>query len=376
MIVEKLSKAANEQLFASQLEAFVGTVAEVMNAAYVVLLLRDEGGTGFRSGACFGLETLPEGLGLAAKWVLAQARTLTLRTEDDAKQTLGRALEGNILPLICIPIMSDTLAAAVAVGFPREAAEELPRRLPALERLAKLVGTVIENAALRDELRHKEEQVRDLIKDTLDAQEAERERICLEVHDGVTQTLASAFQYLQTLVTSSPDDTSARQLLIRASALVRQSIQESREVINSLQPATLRDLGLVATLRHEMRQLEQETKWQVEFKADNVRLPYDVETGLYRIMREAIANVRKHANSSRLRVSILHEGDWIKAEIEDCGVGFNPSVQELSPARRGTGLLSMRKRAELLQGNCTVESSPGKGTMVRVEIPSRGWGRK
>jgi len=222
------------------------------------------------------------------------------------------------------------------------------------------------------EIKQAEEQMRGLIRDTLNAQEAERERICLEVHDGVAQTLASAFQYLQTLESASLDGSNAKQLLLRASALVRQAIQESREVINSLQPATLRDLGLVATLRQEMRQLEQEMRWRVDFKADVIRLPNDVETGLYRIMREAITNVRKHAETKRLGIRITSTNDQVKVEVRDWGIGFNYDPQAIG-RRKGTGLISMRKRAELLQGTCDIESTPGQGTTVSVEIPSSSY---
>jgi len=226
----------------------------------------------------------------------------------------------------------------------------------------------LEIESLQRELREKEAQVRELIRDTLDAQEAERERICLEVHDGVTQTLASVFQYLQTLESSVLEGAHARQLLIKASGLVKQAIQESREVINSLQPATLRDLGLVATLRQEMRQMEQETRWKIDFKADAVRLPQDIETGLYRIIREAITNARKHADTKRLRIRITSADEQVKVEVRDWGVGFNYNPQDVS-RRQSTGLLSMRKRAELLQGACDIQSTTGQGTVVSVEIP-------
>ena len=226
-------------------------------------------------------------------------------------------------------------------------------------------------AALRRELAIKEEQVRHLVRDTLDAQEAERERVCLEVPDGVTQTLASAFHYLQTLESSLLEDSQSRQLLLRASALVKQAIQESREVINSLQPATLIDLGLVATLRQEMPQLEQETGWQVDFKADTIRLPRDMETGLYRIIREAITNARKHAATKRLRIRLTSANGQMKVEIKDWGVGFNYDPRDLS-RRRGTGLLSIGKRAELLQGTCNIQSILGQGTVVKVEVPFSG----
>lgn len=233
---------------------------------------------------------------------------------------------------------------------------------------SKVTAARLEIESLERELRAKEEQVRELIRDTLDAQEAERERICLEVHDGVTQTLASAFQYLQTLETTSLEASDARQLLLKASTLVKQAIQESREVINSLRPATLRDLGLVATLRQELQQLEREARWKVDFKSDAIRLPEDVETGLYRIIREAITNARKHADTKRLGISITSADDRVKVEVRDWGVGFSYNPRDIW-SRRGTGLLSMRKRAEILQGACHIQSVLGQGTMVSVEIP-------
>jgi len=236
---------------------------------------------------------------------------------------------------------------------------------------SKLIDFRSEVEALQREVRDKEEQMRNLIKDTLDAQEAERERICLEVHDGVTQTLASVFQHLQSLESTALEGAHAKQLLLQARTLVKQAIQESREITNSLQPATLKDLGLVTTLRHEMEQLEGETGWKIDFKADAMRLPQNVEAGLYRIIHEAINNARKHAQTKRLRVRMTSSGDQIRVEVRDWGAGFNYSCGEMS-RRGGTGLLSMRKRAELLQGTCNIESTPGHGTVVSVEIPFSG----
>jgi PAS domain S-box-containing protein len=232
--------------------------------------------------------------------------------------------------------------------------------------------------AARDitERKRAEEQAQGLFRDFLNAQEAKNERICLEIHDGVIQTLVSAFQYLQTLESTLAEDTSAKQLALRASALLKQAIQETREVINGLQPATLRDLGLVATLRQELRQLEQETGLQIDFKADAIKLPADIEIGLYRIIHEAITNVRKHAyrritDVKRIRVAIACAEGKLKVEVQDWGRGFNPDKPDLAPGMQGFGLYSMRKRAELLQGVCHIQSSPGQGTTVCVEIPLR-----
>jgi signal transduction histidine kinase len=155
----------------------------------------------------------------------------------------------------------------------------------------------------------------------------------------------------------------------RTVALVRQAIQEAREVINSLTPATLSDLGLVRTLRQELKQFEKDTGCKVEFEVDWPRLPQDTEIALYRIVHEAVANVRKHANSQKMRIELSHLPDRLVALIKDWGVGFDPSQQELIPTRHSAGLFSMHKRAELLGGTCDVNSAPGQGTEIKVEVP-------
>lgn len=362
-------RLAVKQSFSPQLKALVERAGKAVGASYAFLFLCDQDSSELRCAACYGLAEAPEGLSAVAGWVLSRGEAICLQGEEDAKEATGSGLNEAALPLICVRVMGPAAPQGVlAIGLPLTAGEEPSRWLPLLQSLADLAGAHLEIEALRSELFRKEEQVRALVRDTLDAQEAERERVCLDVHDGVTQTLVSAFQYLQTLEGSSSEGTPARQLVLRASALIRQAIQESREVVNSLQPATLRDLGLVATLRQEMRQLEQETRWKVDFRADPLRLPRDIETGLYRIVHEAVTNARKHAETDRLCLTITPADDRLKIEVRDWGKGFNYSPQDMS-VRRGTGLLSMRRRAELLQGTFDIESSPGHGTTVCVEIP-------
>ncbi|MFC1593256.1 PAS domain S-box protein, partial [Candidatus Omnitrophota bacterium] len=213
-----------------------------------------------------------------------------------------------------------------------------------------------------------EQQVRELVQGTIAAQEAERKRICLEVHDGVAQTMVSALHYIQALQDSLVHDTHPGQLLSRAGTLVRQAIKESREIISSLQPSTLKELGLIPTLRQEMKQLGWESGWKVDFKADSVRLPPDIEIGLYRIIHEAIANAKKHSGTSRLAVSLSCSNDQVVVKARDWGTGFDYSPDEIS-VKQGIGLFSMCRRAELLQGKCVIRSTAGQGTTVHLEIP-------
>jgi signal transduction histidine kinase len=357
-----------EESLDSRLKAICDRAGQETGASYSFLLLYDRETSRLYNTAWYGQKQAEAGQTAVVRWVLSRAKPLFLERQADAKEIVGCSLDEEALPLLCAPVMGNADSIGVlGVGAPHSAREEFPRWLPFLESLGELVGALLENQSLLRSLYHKEEQVQNLIRGTLEAQEAERERICLEVHDGVTQTLASVFHHLQALEAVSPEGTPGRQLLLRASALLKQAIRESREVINSLQPATLKDLGLVATLRQEVRQLEQELGWEIEFKADAIRLPKDTETGLYRIIHEAITNARKHADTKRLRIRLTSTNDQVEVEVRDWGIGFNYNSQDVS-GRRGTGLLSIRKRAELLQGTCDIQSAPGQGTTVRVQI--------
>jgi len=274
---------------------------------------------------------------------------------------LGSSARWAITPVDVNGTISDVLA----VWSPNLSEEDVPMMTASANQMA----ITVENARLRRKLREGEEQISSLVRTTLDAQEAERERICLEVHDGVTQTLASAFQYLQAF-DSTPDAEirEARHLTGKASSLVKQAIQESREVINSLQPAALGRLGLVSTLRQEMHDLSREAGWKIDFQADSFRLGKDVEIALYRIIHEALANVRKHGETNYVSVELRQSDKEIIAQVRDWGAGFELKPSWSWASRQGTGLLSMQRRAELVGGECNIESSPGQGTTVTVKV--------
>ncbi|MBI2322971.1 MAG: PAS domain S-box protein [Chloroflexi bacterium] len=277
--------------------------------------------------------------------------------------------DGRVLERYSAPLKSASGIHYGRVWYWRDVTE----RHQASERLRanreRLQALADENARLYEEIRGREQQVSFLLKEIIEAQEEERERICMEVHDGVAQTLTAAYRYLQALEARSGLADEVRAEITKASGLVRTAIREAREVVASLRPAALDTLGLVATLRHELRELSERTGLHVEFDAHLARFPKTVETALYRIVHEALSNVAKHARATCVVVRLKHHPDRLMAEIEDDGVGFDLIALERQPHRSGVGLLSMRKRAELLQGCFEVTSGPGEGTRVRVEVP-------
>lgn len=369
MRLNRLPSVIEDQRRRSRVAEVLGWIAEHTCAPYSYFHLcdREESERGIWWG-----EQHPS-VERAASWVASTAQPLFIAGPCGAEMPDGHVVDEAALPLACFPVVAgNAVIGALAIGVPLDAGPGSVCQPPTVDMLSCLVGMTLQNASLEADLSQKEEQMRDLIRGTVDAQEAERERICLEVHDGVAQTLASAFQYLQTAESVSIEDTQERRLLLRASALVKMAIQESREVINSLQPATLSDLGLVRTLQQELRQLEHETRWKVTFDADQVRLPSEVETGLYRIIREAITNVRRHAETTRLHVAIRAVEGRLKIEVKDWGKGFAFNHADLSSKKGTMGLISIHKRAELLQASCAIHSAPGQGTSVRLEMPLHG----
>ena len=339
-----------------------------IGASYGEVYLKAKGDGAISAVATYGARPPTNGDTSLAEWVVSRDEVVVI--EDEALAS-SYGLEG-ALPAVCVPLkMEEDATGALLIGFlGSNNGHTGSDRVPLACLVARLFASEILCSELRQTLAQREEHLNHLVRSTIEAQEAEREWICLEVHDGVTQTLASAFQLLQAYEgTPTNRLEEARPHVLRAASLVREAIRESREVINSITPAPLSELGLVTTLRQELRRFEEETGCRVKFNASRIRLPREVEVALYRIVHEAVMNVRKHAHSDRLLVQIAELEGRIAIQIKDWGIGFDPSLPERSAIGRSTGLFSMRKRAEILGGTCEVKTLPGQGAEVIVEMP-------
>jgi len=258
-------------------------------------------------------------------------------------------------------------------GFRRRSESSRHQVLQIIFQGLTLMAYALERGRLSQHLEAREQQVQALLRSAVEAQEAERERVSLEVHDGVAQTLVSVFQLVQTIEGILPADSPGRELAVRASSLLHQAIQEAREVIRGLRPPILSQSGLVPALTEEARRLREVYGLAVELHAEPLRLSPEIEAGVYRILREALNNARRHSQASRVSLTLSRQGDDLVAVVRDEGRGFDPA--SLAAARqRGTGLFSMNRRAELLGGHCYIESQPGLGTTVTLVVPLTGGG--
>lgn len=245
--------------------------------------------------------------------------------------------------------------------------EELEERV--MHRTAELDAA---NGALRDEIaeRTRGERTRqELLRQLVSTQEDERRRISRELHDQVGQDLTGLMLGLKALERHRgpppPDE------LHRLQALTETIGKQIHDMALEIRPTALDDLGLLRTLANYVEDWSKRTGLEVDFHSSgwtNERLPSLVETTLYRIVREALNNVVKHAQAQRVSLIVERQADQAIAIVEDNGRGFEPETLQ---SRRGArlGIVGMRERALLAGGELSIESTPGYGTTVFVRVP-------
>ncbi|MBI3974697.1 MAG: ATP-binding protein [Chloroflexi bacterium] len=206
-----------------------------------------------------------------------------------------------------------------------------------------------------------------LIQAALAAQDAEREKLAYEVHDRIAQSLVTIFQQLQLVEVMTEALPDVHRAVVRCSSLTRQVTREVRHIIHDLYPPGLAEMGLKALLADDLRHMANETGCQVVLDTPlQRRLRQETELVIYRIFREALTNVQRHAQAQQVRVSLQLTAQEVCLEVQDDGTGFDLSAQE---SRRIGGLRSMHRRAELAGGHCRIESAPRRGTTVVVRLP-------
>ena len=253
------------------------------------------------------------------------------------------------------------------------------QELTLLGAIGRQLGVAIENARLWDELKRRDLLLSQLLEQAIAAQEDERRRIARKLHDQTGQALTSLLVWLRALeaeadgsagLTISPDR------LQELKTIVADTLDGVRDLAVELRPSVLDDLGLVPALQRTVRTCQDRHQLAIDFQTvglEGVRLPAPVETGLYRIVQEALTNVVQHAGASGVSLLLAArrtEPRAVVLVVEDNGCGFEVNRLMGGPVdERWLGLSGMRERAELLGGRLIVESAPGVGTTVFVEVP-------
>jgi signal transduction histidine kinase len=208
-------------------------------------------------------------------------------------------------------------------------------------------------------------ELKELSRRLVDAEERERRAISRELHDEVGQSLSALLMDVENLTEMSKEESVFRQGLQKIKTLAENCVNEVRNMALLLRPSMLDDLGLVAALEWQAREVSKRTGMLVDTVEENVsdNLPEDHKTCVYRIVQEALNNCSKHAYAKNVRVAVRQEPDHLRVSIEDDGKGFDPS------RARGLGLIGMSERVSQLGGILTVDSDPARGTRLRVDLP-------
>jgi PAS domain S-box-containing protein len=202
--------------------------------------------------------------------------------------------------------------------------------------------------------------------------EEERYHVAYELHDGLAQILVSVHQHLQALASHyHPRPPKARRELERALELAQLSVREARRLIAGLRPTVLDDFGLAMALRLQVEALRNEG-WTIIFEEalGPERLPRPIETTLFGVAQEALTNVRKHSQTTKVRLSLVRQDSSIRLEVQDWGCGFEPrTLFKVYRPGEHMGIRTMQERVELLGGHFMVTSQATLGTLVVAEVP-------
>ena len=200
----------------------------------------------------------------------------------------------------------------------------------------------------------------------IDVQEKESQRLARELHDEIGQNLT----FLKLMLEMLPENLSPEMKQKGASSkeIVNTLIGQIRTLAMDLRPSLLDDLGLVQALLAYFERLERNTGIRVEFAHSRIthRYPGEIETTLYRVIQEALSNVARHAKVKEAWVRIWESQNDLYFQVEDAGAGF---VFQSSQYQKTFGLLGMRERIELCNGNLEIDSQPGQGTRVTAWVP-------
>ncbi|MFM7138007.1 MAG: PAS domain-containing protein [Planctomycetota bacterium] len=226
------------------------------------------------------------------------------------------------------------------------------------------IGTVLDITGLERanrELARREKLLRNLI----DVQEEEKQLLCHEFHDGLMQYAVGSKMLLEGLREQGAVDP-CRVVVDSVIDCLAKGIEDGRRVIRGIRPAALDDLGLRAALEDLAGELrEAGIVVEATIDPDVDRIPPTLQTTVYRIVQESLNNARKHAGSDRIRVEAVRRGHRVEVSAQDFGCGFD----QAAATGEGFGLLGIRERVRLAGGDCTVDSTPGRGTRVRAWLP-------
>jgi len=360
------------------LQKVLAITTRTFQASMGAILLRDPDMDVLRIASSANLELdLPEnfgievGTGFSGKIAAVGEPCMVLDTSADGDiltPSLTPKIRQKAKSLWGVPLKAEgKIIGVLIIGFMKPY-EWMPTERELMRAIGDRTALAIERARMTDALRQREQRIAELSAHLLRVQEDERKRISRELHDETGQALMVMRLYLGMMEPEMPSR--AGKAKIRETVeVVDRTIEGLRRIIGKLSPLVLQELGLVAALRKEVKDLAKAAgvKTRVVIPEEVGRLAEGTEQAIYRVVQEALHNVVRHARARNVTVQMLRKGENIHVVVEDDGIG----IQAKSSTRGNSfGLAGIKERVAMLGGVSEVSSEKGKGTRLEITVPA------
>lgn len=266
------------------------------------------------------------------------------------------------LPLLA----AERVLGVLVFGYPQPCAFP-PEEQAFLTILAQQCAQALERAQLYSEVLVGQERLQHLSQRLLQAQEHERRHLARELHDEVGQSLTGLRMVLELADRLPPEERAAQ--LAEAHRITQDLIAQIRAISLDLRPAMLDDMGLLPALIWQIKRYREQTGITVELRHWGLeqRLPLAIETVAYRVIQEALTNIARHAGVDTAHVTVLASHAQVLVQVRDAGCGF--VLGDALAHGNSSGLAGMQERVALLGGTLSIETGPGLGTAITVDLP-------
>lgn len=231
------------------------------------------------------------------------------------------------------------------------------------------VRNITERKQAESNLKENSEQLRELSRHLQKVREEERLRIAREIHDELGQQLTGLKMDIAWLMRKTgQDDTVIRDKFDDALSLVDSTVRSIRRISTELRPSVIDDLGLNAALEWQVDEFGRRMVVEIEYvnSFDDTNIHPDISIGIFRILQESLTNIVKHAAATKVKITICQLNNTVQLTVEDDGIGFDTNAKQ---DHLTFGLIGIKERTSMLQGECAIYSKQGTGTRIEVSIP-------
>jgi signal transduction histidine kinase len=309
--------------------------------------------------------------GLVARVIYTAEPAITDQVSNDSVLSQFISMQ-NARSAIAAPLRAgfDTFGVVLFASSKRDYFKDDHREL--LTTFCNQAVIALKNAQLYEDLQAEQRKI-------LEKESEARHKLARDLHDGPTQTISAVamrLNFIRMMLKKQQHYDKVEAEVAKVEELMRKTTHEVRTMLFTLRPVVLETQGLAAALEHYAERLRQSEELNMEVDADGYdgQLAKQAEGVVFSVVEEAVGNAKKHAHASRIAVRLSADDHMFTVEIHDDGVGFDIGEAQRRRESGHLGLLNIEERAELIGGRYSIQSQPGAGTLVRLDIPLRQWG--